>query len=271
MYGGTIYVTSFTTLLPSPGYYYASTMLYALNASTGAVSWHTALGRTDYLVTVVGGAAYLVDTGTDVVCEPHLLHVLSARDGTERWHREGTLLRLIGVEQGRLYVAVVPDGCAARSYAHVALSALNTSDGSPSWELDLQSPYGGSLANGVIYLPMEGAALAAYRVRDGSQLWYVQAEIGLVRVWVVDSGIYVSLMGQGLDALDPATGAVRWRYRPGDDVWFETVVNGVLVGVRMHRADDLSQSQELIALTARDGTLLWSVPVTLRQDALLVG
>jgi outer membrane protein assembly factor BamB len=268
MHEGTIYVTSFTSLLPSPGYYYASTNVYALSASTGAISWHVALGRTNYLAAVADGAVYLVDTGTDVVCEPNVLHVLSASDGVERWHSEGTLLRLIGVEQGRAYVAVVPEGCAALSYDHMALSARNTGDGSRIWQIDVPSAYGGPLANGVIYLPGAGSILGAYRAMDGYRLWQVQGESG--QVWVLDQGLYTSVSGQGVDALEPATGAVRWRYRPGDDVMLVTIVNGILYGIS-NWLPGSSQKQAIVALTTRDGKLLWTFPIGASRDTPLVG
>jgi outer membrane protein assembly factor BamB len=266
---GTIYVTSFTSLLPSPGYYYASTNVYALSAGTGAVSWHVALGRTNYLAAVADGAVYLVDTGTDVVCEPNALHVLSASDGVERWHSEGTLLRLIGVEQGRAYVAIVPEGCAALSYDHSELSARNAGDGSLVWQIDVPSAYSGPLTNGVIYLPGAGGILAAYRAMDGARLWRVQGESG--QVWVLDQGLYTSVAGQGLDALDSTTGAVRWRYRPGDDVALATITNGILYGISSRQILGSTRQQAIVALTTRDGKLLWTFPIGASEDTPLVG
>jgi outer membrane protein assembly factor BamB len=266
---GTLYLTSFTSLLPSPGYFYAATVVYALSASTGAVAWHTTIARTNFLAAVADGALYLVDTGTDFVCEPRVLHVLSARDGTERWHREGSLLRVIGVELGRAIVAAVPDGCAATSYSQVVLSALNLANGVGTWEIGLQSPYGGSLAHGVIYLPVESTGLAAYRASDGSRLWQIQGESG--RLWVLDQGLFASVTGQGLDALDPATGAVRWRFRTGDDMALATIANGMLYGTSVHRAADQSQHQAIVALAVRDGKPLWAFPTASPQDSLIVG
>jgi outer membrane protein assembly factor BamB len=269
MHEGTIYVTSFTTQLPSPGYFYSSTIVYALNASTGAVTWHSALARTNYLAAAAGEAVYFVDSGTDVVCEPQVLHVLSASDGTGRWHMGGTLLRLIGLEQGRAYVATVPDGCAALTYDHTALSALNTGDGSKVWQIDVPSAYSGPLANGVIYLPGAGTALAAYRARDGSRLWQVQGESG--RLWVLDKGLYTSVAGQGLDALDPATGAVRWRYQPREDVSLSTIANGILYGISSRQITGSSRNQAIVALTTSDGKLLWTFQIGTSDDTPIVG
>jgi len=274
LHEGTIYVTSFTTQVPSPGYFYNATVVYALNANTGAVSWRTTLGRGNYLEAVADGAVYLVDSGTDVVCEPKILHVLSARDGVERWRREGTLLQLIGAEQGRAYVAVVPEGCASFSYDHSALSAINSGDGASVWQIDVSSTldalptFTGPVAGGVLYVPSAGSVLAAYRARDGARLWQVQGESG--RLWVLGSGLYTSVFGQGLDALDPATGAVRWRYRPGAYVWLATSANGILYATSSVRVTSLAWNLAIVALSARDGKLLWTFPVGASADTPIV-
>ena len=63
VYDGTLYVTSFTTLLPSPVYYYDATSLYALNARTGVEYWHSRVARTNYVVAVADGLVYVHDTG----------------------------------------------------------------------------------------------------------------------------------------------------------------------------------------------------------------
>jgi outer membrane protein assembly factor BamB len=264
MHEGTIYVTSFTTQVPSPGYFYASTVVYALDARTGAISWRTTLARTNYLAAVAGGAVYFVDTGTDVVCEPNVLHVLSASDGTERWHSEGTLLRLIGVEQGRAYVAAVPETCAALAYDHTALSARNTSDGSSVWETDVPSAFSGPLANGVIYLPGADTALAAYSARDGSRLWHVQGESG--QLWALDQGLYASVAGVGLDALNPANGSVRWRLQTHDAVFVATLVNGILYAVISSKLSDSLWNQAVVALRASTGEVIWRAQLSASAD-----
>jgi outer membrane protein assembly factor BamB len=255
LHAGTLYVTSFTTQVPSPGYYYESTIVYALNATTGAVSWRTTLGRTDYLAAVADGTVYLVDTGTDVVCDPNVLHALSVSDGTERWHSEGTLLRLIGVEHGQAYVGVVPEGCAAFTYDQMALSARNSGDGSTVWQVDVPSAYTGPLANGVIYMPGAGTTLAAYSARDGSRLWQVQGESG--QLWVLDQGLYASVAGVGLDALNPANGSVRWRLQTHDAVSVATLVNGILYGVSSSKITDSLSNQAVVALRASTGAVIW--------------
>jgi outer membrane protein assembly factor BamB len=269
LHEGTLYVTSFTTQVPSPGYFYASTIVYALNAGTGAVLWRTTLGRTDYLAAVADGTVYLVDTGTDVVCEPNVLHVLSARDGTQRWHSEGTLLRLIGAEQGRAYVGVVPQGCAALAYDHLALTARNSGDGAILWQVDVAAAYSGPLANGVIYLPGAGTTLAAYSARDGARLWQVHGESG--QLWVLGQGLYTSVAGQGLDAVDPATGVVRWRYRPGGDVALATISNGVLYGTSSRQVTGSARTQAIVALSTREGQLLWNFAIGTNEDTPIVG
>jgi outer membrane protein assembly factor BamB len=268
MHEGTIYVMSFTTLLPSPGYYYASTIVYALNAGTGAVSWHTSIGRTNYLAEVAGGAVYLVDTGTDVVCDPHVLHVLSASDGAERWHSAGTLLNLIGVDQGLVYLADVPEGCRAVTYDHGALYALRSADGSSAWRSD--TPFGsGILTTGALYLPASDGDVAAYGTRSGFLLWRVRGESG--HLYVFNGVLYTSVPGAGLDALNPANGAVQWHFKTRDVVSLSTVANGILYGVIRYRISDSLWNQAVVALRASTGELLWRFHIGASEDTPIVG
>jgi outer membrane protein assembly factor BamB len=276
MSNGTIYVTSFTSMLPSPGYYYASTLIYALNASTGAVNWHSEIGRTNYVAAVANGAVYLIDTGTDVVCDPNVLHVLSTTDGRERWQASGTLLQLIGIEQGRAYITDVPERCSAFTYDHIALHALNTDDGSSVWQVALQSAYyGGPLADGLIFLPGDGDAVAAYNASNGYRRWYIHGVNGLL--WVLDHGLYSSVAGQGIVALNPATGAARWRYQTSDPVFLSAAIQGMLYGVSSRQITNASWSQSIVALRTSDGKLLWRFPmgtfptVGSRETSLIAG
>jgi outer membrane protein assembly factor BamB len=168
-------------------------------------------------------------------------------------------------------VAAVPEGCAALAYDHITLDARNAAEGSRVWRLDLQSPYGGTVANGVIYLPVESTAVAAYRATDGARLWQLQGESGRERLWVLDTGLYTSIAGQGLDALDPATGAVRWRYRPGDDVSLATITGDILYGIGSRQIPGSSREQAIVALTTSAGKVLWTFPIGTSQDSPIVG
>ncbi len=278
LFNGTLYVTSFNTLVPSPGYYYDVTFVYALNASTGAVTWHKSVGRTNYVVAVADAQVYLLDTGTDYVCDPKALHVLRASDGVERWQTVGTFLNLLGVEQGMAYVVDVPEGCAAQDYTHGALYALHTADGSRAWQV-AASPGLGALSKGVIYLPSaggnangssaKGGSLDAYSARNGALLWHAQGESGQVSVF--NGVLYTSMWGLALDALNPANGARQWRYQTGDTVFLSTTASGMLYGVIAHRLTDSSFGHDVVAFNANSGKLLWRFQIGTSEDSPIVG
>lgn len=267
---GTLYVTSFSSLLPGPGYYYASTYLYALTTSSGAVRWHRQLSRTNAVASVTTGQVYLVDTGTDVVCEPRVFHVLDASSGAELWQREESFLELIGVEQALALVEAVPEGCiASRPFEQGVLAALHTPDGSSAWQSTI--PFGpGAIANGgVLYVPSEDGDLAAYRVGDGFQLWHAQGEGGGIDLF--DGVLYTSMEGRGLDALDPLTGAIEWRYQTHDGMAISLVSNGLLFGVVYYFTSDMVQHEAMVALSAGKGKLLWRVEIGVSPVAPIVG
>lgn len=267
---GTLYVTSFSSLLPGPGYYYAATHLYALNASTGAVRWHRQLSRTNVVAAVTTGQVYLLDTGTDVACEPRMLHVLDASSGAELWQREESFLELIGVEQALAFVEAVPERCtASRPFEQGVLAALHTPDGSSVWQSTI--PFGsGAIANGgVLYVPSEDGDLAAYRAGDGFQLWHAQGEGGGIDLF--DGALYTSLEGRGLDALNPTTGAVEWRYLTPDGVAVLGVANDLFYGVVSHLTSGALEGSALVALRADTGKLLWRVEIGMMEGTPLVG
>ena len=267
---GTLYVTSFSSLLPGPGYYYASTYLYALTASSGAVRWHRQLSRTNAVAAVTTAQVYLLDTGTDVVCEPRMLHILDASSGAEQWQREESFLTLIGVEQTLAFVEAVPEGCnSSRPFEQGGLAAVHTTDGSSAWQSTI--PFGpGAIANGgVLYVPSEDGDLAAYRAGDGFRLWHAQGEGGGIDLF--DGALYTSLEGRGLDALSPTTGTVVWRYSTPDGVAVLRVANGIFYGVVSHLTSGAMEDSTLVALRAGTGKLLWRVEIDSMGGTPLVG
>jgi outer membrane protein assembly factor BamB len=266
---GTLYVTSFSALLQSPGYYSAATYLDTLNADSGAVCWHRVLSRTNTIAVVTTGQVYLLDTGTDVVCEPRILHVLETSTGAEQWHMEGSFLELLGVEQNLAFVEAVPEGCtASHPFEQGVLSALHTTDGTSAWQITF--PFGsGAIANGgALYVPAEDGNLTAYSARNGVRLWRAQAEGGGLALF--DGVLYSSIEGRGLDALSPATGAVAWHYQTPDGVGVSAVATGRLYGEISHFTSG-AVDNAIVALSADTGKLLWRVEIGAPQDVPLVG
>ena len=268
---GVLYVTSFSSLVKSPGYFYAATHLYALNASTGTVQWHRQLSRTNVIAAVTTGQVYLVDTGTDVVCEPRVLHVLDSSSGAEQWQREGRFLEFLGVEQERAYVEAAPDGCAApRPFEHGVLSTLHTVGGTGVWQSTIPFGSGAVASNGVLYVPAEDGDLTAYSAGNGVELWRAPGEGGWLDLF--DGVLYTSLEGRGLDALSTTTGAVEWRYPTPDGVAVSGVAHGLLYGVLSHiNSQSGVEDSALVALRAGTGELLWRVEIGILEGTPLVG
>jgi polyvinyl alcohol dehydrogenase (cytochrome) len=70
--------------------------------------------------------------------------------------------------------------------------------------------------------------------------------------------VYVGISGQGLRALDPATGATIWS-APGSPVTSLTVANGVLYYG--------TSSGALIALDPATGAVIWSDTAAIRSTS----
>ena len=265
---GTLYVTSFSSLLPGPGYYYAATFLYALTASSGAVRWHRQLSRTNVVAAVTTGQVYLLDTGTDVVCDPRVLHVLDRSSGTEQWQRQGQFLEFLGVEQERAYEEEVPDGCVAPGpFQHGMVSALHTTDGSRVWQSTIPFGAGAIASNGTLYVPSEDGDLAAYSASTGVRLWRAPGGGGGLDLF--DGVLYTPLEGGGLDALSSTTGAVEWRYPTPDGVAVLGVANGIVYGVISHLTSSQLEDSAVLALRAGTGKLLWRVGIGMMEGSPL--
>src|SRR5262249_27291103 len=180
-----------------------------------------------------------------------------------------------GVEREQVYVTDVPDGCGAKTYAHGALYALRTADGSRVWRVDnVPVSAGAVLATGAIYLSSsspEGSELVAYRTRDGSPLWRAQGAGGWL--WVFDGAraLYTFTPGVGLEALSPVNGSVQWLYRTSDALLLLAQAHDILYGVLSYQTTSDSDGQDLVALSARNGKLLWRFQGGTRESLPIVG
>ncbi len=266
--GETIYLTSFDS-----SRYYAYehrwTALYALDAANGAIRWQTSLGASDFILAVANGQLYVNEGVTDIVCDS-TIHALNAGDGTEHWAfpRQATgCTSFIGTERTLVYgitsTTISPPG-------QTALYALSAADGSQAWQIDAPFPSGTALlANGAIYLPSRDGDILAYSSSNGSPLWHAHGEGG--RLWTAGGVLYTAVYGQGFAALNPATGAVRWRYQTNDMITLSTVAHGIAYVVSSHPDATFVWHQTLIALDAGTGKPLWRLQITTRQDTPLVG
>ncbi len=266
----TVYLASFD----SQRYYYNEhrwTAFYALNLADGTIRWHRTLSLGDAILAAANGQLYAQEGLTDVVCSSNAA-ALNASDGTERWvfpkdardWRDCT--SLIGAEHNLVYGITTHENPPS---VQSSIYALNADGGSRSWQVDLPFDiHGALLANGTIYLPSNDA-LVAYSARDGSLRWHVQG--GSNQIFSFDGVLYRSIWGQSLDALNPATGTLRWRYQTDETVSLSAVASGTLYGISSTPATGSAQQHDIVALNAGDGKLLWRFQIGASEDAPLVG
>jgi outer membrane protein assembly factor BamB len=271
----TLYLASFD----SNRYYvdeHRWTAFYALNITDGTVRWHRTLGTSDFILAVANGQLYAQEGLTDVVCSSNV-SVLNASDGSDRWAfptdtQDGrACTSWLGTEHNLVYGITTHE---TSSTVQCSLYALNAGDGSRSWQIDVPLGTGagllvnGLLANGMIYLPVHDA-LAAYSARDGSQRWRVRGESGPINLF--NGVLYSSTGGKSLDALNPATSSLQWRYQTADVVSLSALATGMLYGVASYRVTSSVWHQDVVALKAGTGKLLWRFPIGTSEDAPLVG
>jgi outer membrane protein assembly factor BamB len=267
---GTIYLASFD----SQRYYYNEhrwTAFYALNGGDGTTRWRRTLGSSAAILAVANGHLYAQEGLTDVVCSSNVA-VLDTSDGATRWEfprdmqdwRDCT--SFVGAENNVVYGLTTHENPPT---VQSSLYALNAADGSKRWQINLPTDaLDAALANGTIYLASDDA-LAAYRIGDGSRLWSVRGEGS--HVYPINGGLYSSVWGRSVDALDPASGVLRWRFQTDDTMRLSTVANGMLLGVGSYKVTDSAWHQEVMALSASSGRPLWRFQIGPSDDSPLTG
>jgi outer membrane protein assembly factor BamB len=253
-------------------------VLYAFDASTGAVRWKYAYqGVTSSLLladgTVYAGAGSLTR-------HQGAVFAVRATDGAQVWIRpfapyepiltairdgvvfggtmDGAQAALRASDGGAVWqtaprgIASAPPTLAGDTLyvASDALLALEVSDGSTRWQRSQPehiADHAPVVANGVVYVG--SSAVYAYRAADGAPIWHTAIGDGMNAPVVVGDVVYAgSEQHDTLVALNGNNGLPIWTYRAGAGVTLPTVVDGTIyIG-----ADTVS------ALRTHDGTSLWS-------------
>ncbi len=267
---GTLYVASFD----SQRYYYNEhrwTAFYAINAADGTMRWHRMVGLSAAILAVTNGHLYAQEGLTDVVCSSNVSE-LDASDGAEQWDFPKDTqdwrdcVSFVGSENNVVYGMTTHEN---PPIVQSSLYALNAADGSPRWQITLPTgAYDAALANGLTYFSSD-EALGAYRVGDGARVWSAQGAGG--QVYPINGRLYVSMSGRGVEALDPASGALQWRYQSDATIRLATVANNILLGVGSYQVTDSVWRQAVMALSASSGRLLWRFQIGSSDDSPLVG
>lgn len=248
----------------------ATSRLFAVNASNGAVHWCQQLKITRKFVCpgscppppqAMFGAARVVN-GTVYICVSGYgngyVYVFNASDGSLRW-RAQTDCAVVSIPFGDAATPLVQNGIVySGSYA------LDAQTGKVLWRvaLDSQARVDGTLSlqalvNNVLYVNTEDYVYAI-DAQNGHVLWrYAPDTHEPIAGPLLVSGqlLYVGALGDAdhpekseFYALDATTGKVRWRYHMGD--YQGATVQGSVLYVS-------ARDQFLYALNKTTGALLW--------------
>lgn len=208
-------------------------------------------------ITIAGGVAY---AGADRV-----VSALRTNDGTLLWRSriDGAVGDQPVVVDGVVYVTASTDTTAT-------LYALRARDGVQLWHYASNGPvapvaldggtsvgpaiYAPIVANGVVYVGVQGDKVLALRAGDGTLLWQFSDHlIGLRPPHLVNGVVYVAAANDAQQgnvyALRASDGRLLWHYRTSTFLSETTVIDAA--------AYVTSQDGVLIALRTSDGHQLW--------------
>jgi outer membrane protein assembly factor BamB len=216
----------------------------------------------------------LMDQGTVWFANGTSVSAMDLASGRPIWQRTTQAVRGI-VLSGSMLVVLEHDG----------LSGLDGASGQPRWRHELttrganalqmnRDPSGRAsmtpLAGSLVYVNADGAVVAL-DARDGTVVWthpiVKDASFGPV---LIGDTLYQAVFLGTLYALDPATGTERWSWMSRSrvaitgelEVTDDSVVvmtTGLLDG--LSPTDPPADAAQLVSLSARDGSVNWSLPV----------
>ncbi len=230
--------------------------LYALDSKTGSMRWRCWLCDEGIRSSAVAG---------DTIYVPSMderLYALDSNTGTTRWvftiHDPSKPFALFSdpvVDRGVVYVGSTRD----------AFFALDAATGQVKWRIDASGwASAPALANGTIYFGgrtidgHDNTYIYAVAQATGREIWRVPLKqddpkgspSGLQDTPAVANGtVFAATWGDGLLALDAATGRRKWQYGAGS-----TILNSPAVAYgKVYITDD----GKLIALDATTGKEEW--------------
>jgi len=212
---GTAYIATQNISLAGPN----TVSLYALDAETGVEQWNrswrgirvnppTATGDTVYL----GVAIDEPDAGGSV--RDGVVYAVDATDGAQRWSFStptavGTAPTVVG---GSVYVGTGDDPFGRNS----SLYAVDATNGTEEWSYDTDNGVGAAptVADGTVYTS-DGNRVYALRADSGTERWTFEGPGDSIAPTVANGTLYIGddafSGGDGLYAIDAATGELRWQ------------------------------------------------------------
>ena len=228
-------------------------LLAAVNLADGSVRWQVTLAAADAVQQVV-------PVGTTVlICSQSRLQAVQATTGSPLWQRQTGVVSL--VVQGQTVSTVFRDTPEDGSAGVVTsgLRALNLSDGTLLWEIKTpladENELDAQDADRLYRLTAPGSGvLSAWHERDGALIWQTTLGQTVADLLAMPAALYLA-EGTALVALDPATGAQRWRTLTPAGASSLACADGILFAY-----DGLFDSGLLLALdTAQGGQVAWQL------------
>ncbi len=243
--------------------------MLAFDRSTGQQRWSFALDDTGFTDPVITGDLVLASEGNHLNQEgKRKLRAIGLDSGSERWSftASGRLLVSPAAGDGTVYIITVPGMLYALGEDRSAVSITNyrgdlgrrgvTSDppiGSPptvrwqrSFGQDADAPI---VADGVLYLGVEGSGLVAVDGLTGADVWSVDIGRVFAPVSVADGVVFCGTASNGVHAIDVTTATSRWNTSLGGMI----IGNTFVVGDRVYAASPAGMH----ALDVASGAIVW--------------
>jgi outer membrane protein assembly factor BamB len=248
----------------------SSERVSAFELSTGAERWSAPAEVSDGAVAGPGGLWLSRSNGAT-----EMLERFDSVSGVR------STLAVTPARNSELYCLLLP--CIDREGAMVFI-ANSFGPGRVVWTDGSRAPLvfgdrvrGGSLGAEAVYVTEEnGSRVSAYRLADGARLWSTglegaPREVDVRSVYITPNGLYAIFeFNRGgtneawLTALDPATGAERWRQAFGSAFG----VNATPPAAALDTVAVLREEQ-LFVYRASDGVLAWQYPIGPSPDVVV--
>jgi eukaryotic-like serine/threonine-protein kinase len=188
--------------------------VYAVDESTGAQVWHTAVGGEVVAPPAVsGGKVFVVaERGKDFVDR---LVALDETTGKQVWAYSQT----VGIA-----AATAPTATGGRVFVGLgdgSIRVFRAANGDPVWAqgagADFRSDSAPAVAGDGVYVSDSAAGMDRFRITDGHREWNYLFEEGLTPAvpLVSSSVVYVGMSDGSVAALDRSTGNLVWRSSTG--------------------------------------------------------
>jgi outer membrane protein assembly factor BamB len=233
--------------------------VYKVNAASGQMTWRSNVKSGMYSSPLVySGRVYIGTNGGD-------FYALDEGTGSVVWTLNNVTQSSPAAWDGKVYVgtygylkssSVTAAGTTQPYVEHGVFYALDASTGNVTWSYDCEDSIHSSPAiyNGTVYVASHAGTLYAFDARTGSVKWSYDLGYATDSSPSIDAdmgAVYIGTYGGYMFALDAGNGDLRWVSAFFGPIYSTAAVSdGVIY--------DVSQDGSLFALSAADGSSLWT-------------